>query len=322
MREHSLRVGWGYNDSFTGLSSFNARNMFLPEFLYDGQAALLKQKMQEQCQGKTRSVSPNSMREDNLRKFLRSFSYNGSEWYAHCNSESSYEMIFYMGDKMKSSHRRIIKSEEVNYTEQPEKPKAETSICPDHLKKTGQTVNALDRLKETFASKLQLAEQDAYSRGLSDGIRQGKEFQKNESLQTLKAMAAIVADVSALKKNILMGAEEQMIRLTFAIAEKVLQLEVTVNRDVIQSVLKEAIKNIVDREHMKIRIHPDDFHYMMEIKSDFLQNFDGIKNIVFESDSSIGRGGAIIETLFGEVDARIDQQYQELKKMMIPKEQG
>ena len=67
---------------------------------------------------------------------------------------------------------------------------------------------------------------------------------------------------------------------------------------------------------MKIRVHPQDFQYMMEIKSDFLQNFDGIKNIVFEKDESIQLGGATIETLFGEVDARLDQQFNEIKTLM------
>jgi len=122
--------------------------------------------------------------------------------------------------------------------------------------------------------------------------------------------------VSELKKNILDHAEEQIIQLSLAIAEKVIHHEVTTNREVIRNVLREAIKNIVDRENMKIRVHPHDFRYMMEIKSDFLQKFDGIRNIVFEEDETVLRGGAIIETLFGEVDARLDQQYHEIKTLM------
>jgi flagellar assembly protein FliH len=68
---------------------------------------------------------------------------------------------------------------------------------------------------------------------------------------------------------------------------------------------------------MKIRLHPDDFRYIMEIKSDFIRSFDGIKNIVFEEDVSVGRGGALIETVCGEVDARLDQQYNEVKTAML-----
>jgi flagellar assembly protein FliH len=78
----------------------------------------------------------------------------------------------------------------------------------------------------------------------------------------------------------------------------------------------------VDRENMKVRVHPQDFQYMLEIKSDFLQSFDGIKNIVFEEDMSILRGGAIIETMFGEVDARLDHQYNEIKSSMTTSHRG
>ena len=161
-----------------------------------------------------------------------------------------------------------------------------------------------------------LAEQESYEKGLSDGVRKGRELQRNETLQTLQAMASIVKETSTLKKSILENAEQQIVQLSLAIAEKVIHLEVTTNREVIRGVLKEAIKNIGDRENMKIRVHPQDFHFMLEIKSDFLQGFDGIKNIVFEEDESIQRGGAIIETLCGEVDARLDQQYNEIKTLI------
>jgi len=38
--------------------------------------------------------------------------------------------------------------------------------------------------------------------------------------------------------------------------------------------------------------------------------------MTFVEDESIQRGGAIIETICGEVDARLDQQYNEIKAAM------
>ena len=219
---------------------------------------------------------------------------------------------------MTSSSRKVIKSEDVRFSCAPEKISLENHKPGDvrNSRYKSQKTSDLDRIKETFAKKLRLAEQAAHDMGLSDGIKKGRELQKNEALQTIQALTGIISEIAELKKNILENAEEQIIQLSLAIAEKVLHLEVTTNRKVIQSVLKEAIKNMVDRENMKIRVHPQDFQYMMEIKADFLQNFDGIKNIVFEKDDSIQRGGATIETLFGEVDARMDQQFNEIKTLM------
>ena len=173
-----------------------------------------------------------------------------------------------------------------------------------------------ERIKEAFARKIRITEQEFYEKGLSDGIRKGRELEKNETLQTLQTMSVIVKEMSALKKSTLENLEGEIVQLSLAVAEKVIHLEATTNREVIRGVLKEAIKNIGDRENMKIRVHPQDFQFMIEIKNDFLQSFDGIRNMTFAEDESIQRGGAIIETVCGEVDARLDQQYNEMKAAM------
>lgn len=217
---------------------------------------------------------------------------------------------------MNSSSRKVIKSEEVKFLQAPggfasnlSRDLGDPSFLDGGL--------SMGRIKEALAKKIQSAEQESYKNGLSDGVRKGRELQITEAKQALQAMAGIVKESSTLKKSILENAEQQIIQLSLAIAERVIHLEVTTNREVIRGVLKEAIKNISDRENMKIRVHPQDYHYMLEIKSDFLQGFDGVKNIVFEEDEAILRGGAIIETLCGEVDARLDQQYNEIKKTLM-----
>jgi flagellar assembly protein FliH len=130
-------------------------------------------------------------------------------------------------------------------------------------------------------------------------------------LATLKALPEI-------RKDILEKGEEQILKLAFAIAEKIIHQEVTTRKDVIVGVLKEALKNVADTEGIKIHLHPQDFRYMMEIKKDFLQSFDGIRNIVFEEDASVKRGGVVAETMFGEVDARLESQLKEIKAAMLP----
>jgi flagellar assembly protein FliH len=216
---------------------------------------------------------------------------------------------------MNSSGRKVIKSEEVKFLQAPGGIASRSSSgLGDASLLTGGY--GMGRIKEALTKKIQSAEQVSYKNGFSDGVRKGRELQITEAQQTLQAMASIVKEISQLKKSILENAEPQIIQLSLAIAERVIHLEVTTNREVIRGVLKEAIKKISDRENMKIRVHPQDYRYMLEIKSDFLHGFDGIKNIVFEEDEAILRGGAIIETLCGEVDARLDQQYDEIKTLM------
>ena len=223
---------------------------------------------------------------------------------------------------MKPTQTRVIKSEEIRFVNKFGKAISRPGRYLKDGKDKTLTDSDLNVLKETYAKKIQMAEREAHQKGLSEGVREGRELQKKETLQSIQALSALIQDLSGLKKNILEAAEEQILQLTLAIAEKVIHMETTTNRDVIRNVLRAAMKGIVDRENMKIRVHPQDFQYMLEIKSDFLKNFDGIKNIVFEEDASITRGGAIVETMFGEVDARVDQQYNAIKSVMTTAPRG
>ncbi len=155
--------------------------------------------------------------------------------------------------------------------------------------------------------------EDAFAKGYAEG----QKSQHKEVSAAIEALASATKSLPNIKKNILEKGEEQMVRLAVAMAEKIIQQEVATRKDVIFGVLKGAIKNIADTEGMKIRLNTQDFRYMMEVKKDFLQSFDGIRNVVFEEDSSIKRGGAVVETMFGEVDARLESQLKEIKAAML-----
>lgn len=162
-------------------------------------------------------------------------------------------------------------------------------------------------------SHIKKREQDAYENGYAAGVK----AQSKDIAAKLEVLAALSKTIPQIKKDILEKGEEQMVKLAIAIAEKILQQEVSTRKEVILGVLKGALKNIAETEGIKIHLHPQDFRYMMEVKKDFLQSFDGIRNMVFEEDSSIKRGGAVVETMFGEVDARLENQLKEIKAAML-----
>ncbi len=170
-----------------------------------------------------------------------------------------------------------------------------------------------EKKSEVTETQLSKIREDAYAKGHAEGLKS-----QNKNIATaLDALAAATKSLPLIKKSILEKGEEQMVHLAFAIAEKIIQQEVATRKDVILGVLKGALKNVADTEGMKIRLNTQDFRYMMEVKKDFLQSFDGIRNVVFEEDSSIKRGGAMLETMFGEVDARLENQLKEIKAAML-----
>jgi flagellar assembly protein FliH len=149
------------------------------------------------------------------------------------------------------------------------------------------------------------------------GFAEGAEFQKKEMSPVLDAINTMTRTIPLIRKDIIAKMEEQIIKLAFAIAEKIINHEVATSKEVILGVIKGVLKNISETEGMKIRVNPHDFRHIMEVRKDFLQSVDGVRNVVFEEDVSIKRGGAVVETMFGEVDARLESQLREIKAAMF-----
>jgi len=133
----------------------------------------------------------------------------------------------------------------------------------------------------------------------------------------LDALSTMTGMIPLIRKDIVAKTEEQIVKLALAIAEKIINQEVATSKEVILGVLKGVLKNISETEGMKIRLNPQDFRHIMEARKDFLRSIDGVRNVVFEEDVSIKRGGAVVETMFGEVDARLESQINEIKEAML-----
>ena len=175
----------------------------------------------------------------------------------------------------------------------------------------------IEKLRREMEQKIAAAERQGYEQGFAEGIRKGSETQLNEGRAVMNTMQGIMEEVGSFKEKTLKASEKQILDVCFSIAETIVHQEISSDRSVILSVLKAAFRNIVERENIKIRLNPEDFQYMVEMKSDFINTMDGVRNVFFEEDESISRGGAILETASGVVDARINEQLKEVKAGMI-----
>lgn len=215
---------------------------------------------------------------------------------------------------------RIIKSQDVALVTTAANPP--TDFIPFGAQEKSDPPASLSRSREreiiiqALTPRIAAAEKQGYEQGFAEGFREGSSAQKNEALTAVNALQAVREEVGSFKEKILQSTEQQVLELCIAIAEKILHQEISMDRGVIQSVLKDAFRTLVDRENVKIRLNSEDFRYLIEIKADFINSLDGVRNVFFEEDGSIPRGGAILESSSGEVDARIGEQLAEVKAAM------
>jgi flagellar biosynthesis/type III secretory pathway protein FliH len=86
---------------------------------------------------------------------------------------------------------------------------------------------------------------------------------------------------------------------------------------VIQHVVEQAIAKVNDTRQLVIRINPKDMDTIRALEQDLLPVDDLGTVFRIEADEGIKRGGCVIETKLGDIDARIDKQIKIIEERLI-----
>jgi len=173
------------------------------------------------------------------------------------------------------------------------------SFSPDSERVSRENGNSFEDLKES-----------AYTEGFIKGEKAGAEAERKRLKNIFDTFDTAFTELGKLKETLYFNAERGAVELALAIAEKVMSHEVSVNKEIILDVLKGALKKVIDQEKIKIRINKLDLQFINESGYQISELTDNIKDVIIEGDDTISRGGCVIETGFGSIDARIESQLQ------------
>ncbi|MBW2593362.1 MAG: hypothetical protein JRE58_10270 [Deltaproteobacteria bacterium] len=217
-----------------------------------------------------------------------------------------------------SDAQEVIKARDIHLTDLGENPSIRYHIPINKIKHNTAENADNDRekkkkIKQEAEARLKVAKKDAYQKGFSKGVREGMEREKKGLFIATKAVVKLTRELKILNINFLKNNEKTMLDLSFAIAAKVIHKEVSTNREIICSVLEDAIRDMQDREGARISMNPEDYRCIIETNPAFIDQYS---DILFEQDDKIGPGGAVIEMQTGTVDARLDQQLDKIKEAL------
>ncbi len=157
-----------------------------------------------------------------------------------------------------------------------------------------------------------------YERGFSEGKNSIKEsFEKEYAKRIAEKYENVDNIISQLDSKIVEYEsvfEKLVIDLSVSIAEKIIKREI--NREtIINSILKDSIKKVMGSNKVFVKLNPKDYDVMNE-ESQEQFNIDSYNKIKFEPDDRIEKGGCLVETEIGNVDARISSQINEIYKQL------
>jgi len=104
--------------------------------------------------------------------------------------------------------------------------------------------------------------------------------------------------------------DKAIVTLALAVARRVVAREIDLDESAVLSRSREAIRKIIGVEKVKIHINPADEEYIKEHRNELNNYADSVREIAIEADNRVERGGCVIESELGNIDARISTQFE------------
>ena len=160
------------------------------------------------------------------------------------------------------------------------------------------------------AAETRAAESEAagLAKGLEEGRSKGYDEGRAEMERLVGRLHTIVAKILARRREILNGAEQQVVQLVLLVARKVIKVVSAEHEGIVRHNIVAALRKLRAKSDIIVRVNIEDLQIATQNKKEFIALAEKVGNITIAEDSTIARGGCIIETDIGEIDARIDSQ--------------
>jgi flagellar assembly protein FliH len=170
-------------------------------------------------------------------------------------------------------------------------------------------------LVEDAAARADTIVQTARAKGHDEGYDAGRAEADREMNDMLVTMRGLLEMARVERNKLIEEAEPQLVKLALGIAERVLHQQVALDRGVVIEMAKTAIARLIERDTVTVRVNPADLERMRQHREDLMAIGD-IANLRVVEDQRVDRGGVVMDTAAGTIDARIGTQLEEARKIL------
>lgn len=167
-----------------------------------------------------------------------------------------------------------------------------------------------EEVQKEIDSLVSSAKSEGYKEGYEEGFKRGQE----EVDRLVAKIHTIVGSIADKRSQILEQSEAQVIELVLSIATRVVKTISESQKDVVIQNVKSALARIKSRTDIIIRVNMRDLDLTTSKMKEFQNSIEKAKSITIVEDATIEKGGCIVETDFGHIDARIGSQLREIEE--------
>ncbi|MCX7879662.1 MAG: FliH/SctL family protein [Ignavibacteria bacterium] len=169
------------------------------------------------------------------------------------------------------------------------------------------------------AEEIQNQVQSAYEEGFNDG-KQTTQMSLTEEINKLENYARrideIVEELSTEYSKALKELANLVVPVSIHIAKHILQVEVHLRPELVETQVRKALQILDNEKVLQIRLNSEDIEILKKIKSKLIDESRTLHGAEIVADPTIERGGCIVESSIGKIDATFQSQLEKIGKIL------
>jgi len=188
----------------------------------------------------------------------------------------------------------------------------------EKIKKQAQAEAAelMESTKQKASAKAEQIKADAAQKGYDEGYRSALE-EAGKDAEKIRARAkSVLEQAEENRREKLNNLKEEVRELAIDIAEKIVAKELEIKPDAVLAVVQEAIQLVNNRKYIVLWVHPEEKEICQKHREQLMKHLPPKAEVNIMTDDIVARGGCIVETDYGKVDATLSNRWQTLLKVI------
>lgn len=163
------------------------------------------------------------------------------------------------------------------------------------LREAQTIIESAEKRSAELLSSAERAYEEAKHRGYAEGFAQAEQEVANNAIRLIEDQGSLGEKLS-----------QEAAKLAVALAEQILGEQINIKTETVVRIAARALQQTVVGDTLTITVHPHDHEHINKALPN-LKRIAGTSQVSVDTDPELQRGGCIIRTEFGEIDASIER---------------
>ena len=165
-------------------------------------------------------------------------------------------------------------------------------------------------------AEVQGIKDEAFKEGFEKGLQEGIEKRYTEAAPLVERVEEVLGQLASLRQIVRFQGEQELVQMALLLAKRVVIEEIRSQPDLIESLLKAALKEVESKGKIRILLHPEDHEFLVQSGLDLDPYVKEEQSLLIKSDPDASPGSIHMESDEEVINFHFQKRFEELEDLL------